>query len=122
MTIRSGGRARERSQARPADPGTYDDAWQPEYAPDTGRSGGRGGRNGGYNGWDNGRRRRGIPGIIKFLLFALILGGLVLVVLITALRPLVRNAVVGWASDNTAALGIPFVKDLIKEELAETLS
>ena len=122
MTIRSGGRARERSQARPADPGTYDDAWQPEYAPDTGRSGGRGGRNGGYNGWDNGRRRRGIPGIIKFLLFALILGGLVLVVLITALRPLVRNAVVGWASDNPAALGIPFVKDLIKEDLGAKLT
>ena len=44
MTIRSGGRARERSQARPAEPGTYDDAWQPEYVTDTRGSGRGGGR------------------------------------------------------------------------------
>ena len=44
MTIRSGGRARERSQARPADPGAYDEAWQPEYATDTRRGGGNGER------------------------------------------------------------------------------
>ena len=42
MTIRSGGRARERGQARPADPGTYDEPWQPECVTDT-RGGGRGG-------------------------------------------------------------------------------
>src|SRR5215218_8230489 len=122
MTIRSGGRARERSQARPADPGTYDDTWQPEYLSDT-RGGGRGGgRNGGYNGWDDGRRRRGIPGFIKFLLFALILGGIVILVLVTALRPLVRDAVVGWATDNPAALGIPFVNDLVREDLGDKLT
>jgi UPF0755 protein len=124
MTIRSGGRARERSQARPAEPGTYDETWQPEYVSDTGRGGGGrggGGRNGGYNGWDDGRRRRGIPGIIKFLLFALILGGIVIVLLVTALRPLVREAVVGWAKDNPAALGMPFVKDLVKEDLGSKL-
>ncbi len=123
MTIRSGGRARERSQARPADPGTYDDTWQPEYVTDT-RGGGRGGggRNGGYNGWDNGRGRRGIPGIIKFLLFALILGGIVIVLLVTALRPLIRTAVVGWAADNPAALGVPFVKDLVREDLGAKLT
>ena len=129
MTIRSGGRARERSQARPADPGTYDEAWQPEYATDTRGDGGRGGggrngggRNGGYNGWDNGHRRRGVPGILKFLLFALILGGIVIVLLVTALRPLVREAVVGWATDNPAALGMPFVKDLVKEDLGSKLT
>jgi UPF0755 protein len=122
MTIRSGGRARERSQARPADPGTNDETWQPEYVTDT-RGGGRGGgRSGGSNGWHDGRRRRGIPGIIKFLLFALILGGIVIVLLVTALRPLVRDAVVGWATDNPAALGIPFVKDLVKEDIGTALT
>ena len=46
MTIRSGGRARERPQAHPAEPATYDEAWQPDYAPRrTGRR--RGGRRGG---------------------------------------------------------------------------
>ncbi|HYX10327.1 MAG TPA: hypothetical protein VE817_00005, partial [Candidatus Acidoferrum sp.] len=102
MTIRSGGRARERSQARPADPGAYEEAWQPEYVTDTRRGGGR---NGGSNGWNDSRRRRGLPGIVKFLLFALVLGGLVVILLITALRPLIRGAVVGWATDNPAALG-----------------
>ncbi|MEO5941487.1 MAG: endolytic transglycosylase MltG [Candidatus Limnocylindrales bacterium] len=127
MTIRSGGRARERSQARPAEPGTYDDAWQPEYLTE-GERGGRGGGGGrggpgrgGRNGWDDGRRR-GIPGILKFLVFALILGGIVIVLLVTALRPLIRGAVVGWATDNPAALGMPFVKDLVKEDLGDKLS
>jgi UPF0755 protein len=127
MTIRSGGRARERSQARPADPGTYDDAWQPAYAPDTVDRPGRGGRGGGsnggggYNGWDR-RPRRRIPGILKFLLFALVLGGIVIVVLLTALRPLVRDTVVQWAADNPAALGIGFVKDLVEEDLGDKLT
>jgi UPF0755 protein len=128
MTIRSGGRARERNQARPADPGTYDEAWQPEYAPETGRGArGGGGRNGGgsngngYNGWNEGRRRRGIPGIVKFLVFALVLGGIVLTLLVTALRPLIRDAVVGWATDNPAALGMPFVADLVREDLGTKL-
>ena len=127
MTIRSGGRARERSQARPADPGTYDDAWQPAYAPDTVDRGGRGGRGGGsnggggYNGWDR-RPRRGIPGFLKFLLFALVLGGIVIVVLLTALRPLVRDTVVKWAADNPTALGIGFVKDLVEEDLGDKLT
>ena len=127
MTIRSGGRARERNHARPAEPGTYQEAWQPEYAVEpTGRGGrgggGRGGSNGGngYNGWD--RPRRGLPGIVKFLLFALVLGGIVLVVLATALRPVVKGLVIGWATDNPAALGMPFVADLVREDLGDSLT
>lgn len=129
MTIRSGGRARERSQARPADPGTYEEPWQPEYVQETGRGGGRdgggrnggGGHNGGYNGW-NTNRRRGLPGLVKFLLFALVLGGIVVLLLVTALRPLIRSAVVGWAADSPAALGVPFVADLVKEDLGAKLT
>ncbi|MDQ3128590.1 MAG: endolytic transglycosylase MltG [Chloroflexota bacterium] len=128
MTIRSGGRARDRNQARPAEPGTYDDAWQPEYAVESsgrGRGGKGGGNGGGYNGGSNGwknDRRRGIPGFIKFLLFALVLGGIVVTLLVTALRPLVRGAIVGWASDNPAALDTPFVADLVKEDIGERLT
>ena len=123
MTIRSGGRARERSQARPAEPGTYDEAWQPEYATDAGRGRGRGGgsNGGGPNGRNDGRRRRGIPGILRFLIFFLVLGGIVVILLVTALRPLVRQTVVGWATDNPAALGMPFVLDLVKEDLGSKL-
>lgn len=134
MTIRSGGRARERNHARPAEPGTYQDAWQPEYAVEpAGRGerggGGRGGgsNGGGYNGgngsngWDR-PRRRGLPGILKFLLFALVLGGIVLAVLATALRPVVKDLVLGWATDNPAALGMPFVAELVREDLGDNLT
>ena len=124
MTIRSGGRARERSQARPADSGA-DEPWQPEYVADTRRGGGRNsnGRNGGgYNGWNDQRRRRGLPGFVRFLLFALVLGGIVILLLITALRPLVRDAVLGWATDNPTALGMPFVADLVREDLGPKLT
>jgi UPF0755 protein len=132
MTIRSGGRARNGSQAHPAEPGSHDDAWQPDYAPETaGRSGGGRGRGSGYSGggYDGGgyngygmRRRRGIPGIIKFLAFALVLGAVVIVVLVTALRPLIRDGIVGWAADNPAALGLPFVADLVREDLGPKLT
>ena len=122
MTIRSGGRVRERSQARPVDHGVDSEVWQPEYAADLSRGGRNGGYNGGgYNGWGN-QRRRGLPGIVKFLLFALVLGGLVVLLLVTALRPLIRTAVVGWAADNPAALGVPFVADLVKEDLGTKLT
>ncbi|HEV7810562.1 MAG TPA: endolytic transglycosylase MltG, partial [Candidatus Limnocylindrales bacterium] len=129
MTIRSGGRARGSSQAHPADRGTYDEAWQPEYTPDAHGGGpwsrdrsGRG-AGGGSNGWQSGRRRRrGIPGIIKFLLFALVLAAAVLLTLVTVLRPLVRDAVIGWATDNPAALGMPFIADLVREDLGPRLT
>jgi UPF0755 protein len=138
MTIRSGGRARERSQAHPAEPGTFEGEWQPEY--DRGGAGGSGGSGGsggggrggndrrggngngnGLNGYGNGRRR-GIPGFLKFLVFALVLAAAVLLALVTILRPMIRDAVVGWASDNPAALGMPFVADLVKEDLGPKLT
>jgi len=130
MTIRSGGRARERSQAHPAAPETVDDGWRPGEGGagpgGPGRGGGGNGRRGGNgsNGWNaygNGRRR-GIPGILKFLAFALVLAGLVLVALVTVLRPLIRDSVVGWATENPAALGMPFVADLVREDLGTKLT
>ncbi|HEY8437781.1 MAG TPA: endolytic transglycosylase MltG [Candidatus Limnocylindrales bacterium] len=121
MTIRSGGRARD-PQARPAEPGTYDDTWQPGYTTETHGSGRGGGYYGGYNGRDGGRGRRGIPGILKFLVFALVLAAIVLLVLVTVLRPVVKGAVLGWATDNPAALGMPFVADLVREDLGDRLT
>jgi UPF0755 protein len=63
-----------------------------------------------------------VPGFLKFLLFALILGGFVVLVGLTALRPLVNNAVVGWANDNPGALSIPFVRDIVREDLGDDLT
>src|SRR3954452_1479617 len=123
MTIRSGGRARD-SQAHPAERGTYDETWQPHYEPELHGSGPGGGNdNGGSNDWNNAKRnRRGIPGFLKFLVFAVVLGAIVLGTLITVMRPLVRSAIVGWADDNPAALGMPFVADLVREDLGTKLT
>ena len=64
-----------------------------------------------------------LPGIIRFLLFAGILAGLVLLVLLTALRPVLRAGVVGWAWQNPGTImRFPFVSDLVREDLGPALT
>ncbi len=112
MTIRSGGRPRDdrAPHAHPYDPDAYaTDILPPVVEP---RRGGRNGRGGGG----------GLFGIIKFLVFALVLAGIVLVVALTALRPIVNNAILGWAADNPAALSMPFVSDIVREDLGDALT
>jgi UPF0755 protein len=74
----------------------------------------------------NGRAGRGgfrLPGIFRFLLFAGLLAAIVLVILLTALRPLVRAGVVGWAWDNPSTITrLPFVADLVEEDLGAALT
>jgi UPF0755 protein len=118
MTIRSGGRPRDARQAHPAADGAYDEPWEPQYR----RTGGgysNGNGNGGY-----GRRGGGggLGGVLKFLVFAVVLAAIVLGLLFTILRPLVRGAVIDWASDSPGALGVPFVADLIREDLGKQLT
>jgi UPF0755 protein len=119
MTIRSGGRPRDRRQphARRFDPDAYATDYVPEAYEPSRRAG-----NGNGGGRRGGGRGSGIAGIIKFLLFALLLGALVLVVALTALRPLVNNAILGWAADNPAALNLPFVADLVRDDLGDALT
>lgn len=72
------------------------------------------------NGHGNGDGGFRLPGFIRFLLFAGILAGLVLLVLLTALRPLARAGVVGWAWENPSSITrFPFVADLVREDLGE---
>jgi UPF0755 protein len=126
MTIRSGGRPRDTQQAHPADAGGHDEPWEPVYpaARGNGRSG-RGGYNG-NNGYGSGRRGRGsgggFHGLVRFLAFALVLAAIVLVALITVLRPVVKGAVVDWAADNPGALGISFVAEMVREDLGDKLT
>jgi UPF0755 protein len=76
------------------------------------------------------RRRRwrrrptggGLAGFFRFLLFSLVLAGIVLVALVTVLRPVVSGAVVDWAGDNPSALGIPFVADMVRDDLGQALT
>lgn len=67
-----------------------------------------------------GNERRGfrVPGILKFLVFAGVLGGIVLVSLLTVFRPLARAGVVDWAWQNQWSITrVPFVADLVVEAL-----
>lgn len=60
---------------------------------------------------------------MRFVLFSGILAVLVLVTLLTALRPLVRAGVVSWAWDNPSWITrIGFVNDLVREDLGNALN
>lgn len=64
-----------------------------------------------------------VPGVLKFLLFAGALSAIVLVVLFTAMRPIVRAGIVGWAWDNPSSIvRFPFVAELVREDLGAALT
>jgi UPF0755 protein len=113
MTIRSGKRPRDSRdfQARPFDPDAYATEAFDGYGDPPRRN-----RSGGGSGGS------GLIGLLKFLVFALILAGVVLVVLLTALRPVVKDVVLDFAEDNPAALQMPFVKDIVREDLGVSLT
>ena len=73
------------------------------------------------------RTRRGergprVPGFIKFILFSGILAAFVLVLLLTALRPMVRAGVVSWAWDNPGWITrVGFIDQLVREDLGTAL-
>lgn len=116
MTIRSGRGPRDDApHAQPMDPGAYDTHPGSGPARDVRRSG---------NGYGNGygdRRGGGVGGFLRFLVFALVLAFIVLAGLLTVLRPVVAAAVVDWAYDNPGALRIPFVADLVRDNLGDAL-
>jgi UPF0755 protein len=114
MTIRSGRRPRDTRelQARPFDEDAYATGPADEYEPPRRSRGGGGGGSGGS----------GLIGFLKFLAFALVLAAIVLVALLTALRPLVNSVVLGFAQDNPAALQMPFVRDIVREDLGAALT
>jgi UPF0755 protein len=113
MTIRSGGRPRD-GRAAPAhqyDPEAYATDTIPEFSEAVPRR-----RNGGGHGGG------GLVGFLKFLIFALVLAAIVLAVALTALRPAVGTAVMAVAEDNPAALQLPFVADIVRENLGTLLT
>lgn len=63
-----------------------------------------------------------VPAFLKFILFSGALAVLVLVLLMTALRPLVRAGVVSWAWSNPSWITrVGFVDQLVREDLGQTL-
>jgi UPF0755 protein len=121
MTIRSGGRPRDPRGSRSPHAHPYEpDAYATEYIPEAFEParrgyGGGGGRRGGGGG-------SGLLGLLKFLVFAAILAGVVLVVALTALRPVLNTAILSWAADNPGALRIEFVADIVEEDLGNALT
>lgn len=73
-----------------------------------------------------GRRGSGLRGglvvLLGFALVVLVGTALVATAGMTVLRPVVRAAVVGWAGDNPSALGVPFVAELVREDLGTALT
>ncbi len=116
MSIRRGRNPRD--GARPMEPGAYDAAEMPSWR----ASDGRGGPPDGRRPDRRGPHATGLPGLLRFFLFAALLAVLVVVAGLTALRPLVRAAVVGWAWDNPGSLRLPFVADFIREDLGAALT
>ena len=119
MTIRSGGRPRDRRQ--PEGRRFESDAYATDYVPEAYEPARRYG-NGGNGGRRGGRRGGGLAGLVKFLIFSVVLAALVLVIALTALRPLVNGAILAWAADSPAALNLPFVADLVREDLGAALT
>ena len=115
MSVRSGKRPRDTREqhARPFDPDAYATETADGYGepPRRNRGGGGGGSPGG-----------GLIGLLKFLVFALFLAGIVLIAALTALRPVVNRVVLDIAQDNPAALQLPFVKDIVREDLGKALT
>lgn len=70
----------------------------------------------------NRRSGSGLGGFVRFAVFLAVAAAVVLVLLATVLRPLVRSVVVGMADTNPGALAIPFVADLVREDLGEAMA
>jgi len=116
VSIRGGRNPRD--QARPLASGAYEGADLPSWRASDGRGGPPPGRRP-----DRRRDAPGsLPGLLRFLLFSLVLAAVVLLAGLTALRPLVKAAVVGWAWDNPGSLRLPFVADFIREDLGPVLT
>ncbi len=114
MSIRGGGAPREPIAAPPDGGGRRPNGYQR-----TGRYGrgpGDQDRYARYN--DSGG---GLGGVLRFLIFLVILAVAVLLLMATVARPIVRMVVVPWAEDNPSALRISFVADLVREDLGASL-
>ncbi len=64
----------------------------------------------------------GLVALVRLLLFIAVLAGVVIVASLTVLRPVIAHAVVDYASKNPSALKLPFVADLVREDLGSALT
>ena len=123
VTIRGGGRPRDGGDLSGVDIDEEYYATAPEpivtgrgRRPDVGRAGGRTPQA------PRGSSGFGLGGLLRLVLFIGVLAGIVLIASLTVLRPLVASSVVDWATDNPSALGLPFVAQLVREDLGTALT
>lgn len=125
MTIRGGGNPRDDRGAAPERPSMAHRPGDAATRPRRSRStGGSGLRSGTLSAHEMSRRQRGTsgPATLRFVLFLLVAAGLVLALLVTVGRPIVRGVVVGLAGQNPGALGVGFVADMVREDLGPALT
>jgi UPF0755 protein len=112
MTIRSGGRPRaEDGSGTGTEPYRLADLGPPPWEPSSPR-----------RRRTNGRGSGGVSSVLRFVVFLVVLAGLVLAALLTVLRPALAAAVGGWAGDNPTVWRIAAVADLVREYLAPELA
>lgn len=69
------------------------------------------------------RSRSGGPGrILRFVLFAAIVGSVVVGGLYFVARPIVVNGIVSWAAENPTAQKLPFISNIVRGELGTSLT
>lgn len=127
MTPRNGWRPRDggrngsdepQAKRRVVDMG-WDDFSPPE--PEELDAGGSSGRPKPQRNYRSGRSSG--PGhILRFAVFALLLGGLVVGGLYFVARPIVVSGIVDWAAENPTALQLPFVPGIVRDELGTSLT
>ncbi len=115
MSVR-GGRSPRESQATPGS--------TPPREPNPYARSGRYGRGPGdqrrYERYGNGGTGRW--GIVRFLAFLVLMAAIVLVTMATVARPIARVVVVAMAENNSTALHIGFVADLVREDIGAALT
>ena len=69
-----------------------------------------------------GDRRGGARSVFGFVVFVAVLAALVMVALLTIARPIARLAIVPLVENNSQALEIGFIADLVREDLGTSLT
>jgi UPF0755 protein len=98
-------------------------------APSTGRRKSGYQRTGRYNRGPGDQHRfegygdqHGLEGLVRFVLFLAVIALVVLLIMATVARPVLRMVVVPWTDGNPGALRIGFVADLVREDLGAALT
>src|SRR5450759_1981220 len=65
---------------------------------------------------------RGFGGLLRFVIFLAVMALVVLLVMVTVARPVLRMVVVPWTDGNPGSLRIGFVAELVREDLGAALT